>query len=97
MATEQLTPADDIVELTIGADDVDLVTTYKRKACWLQVISGTGTLVLETVNSKAAAATKSLTVAAGWNPGPKGLYVTKLLGTGNGTSSNIKVQLLFNQ
>lgn len=93
MSTEQLVPGADVIEITIGTDDVDLVATYGSKATEIHVVENSGSLVVETQVSKASAAYRTLTVYPDWR---KICYVNVIRGSDNGSTSGLKVQLTFN-
>lgn len=94
MGATPINPGLDVVEVTIGADDVDILGTYKATAKEVLVVSGTGSLAIETPNSKGEtpAAFRTLTVYVGWK---QECVVYKLGGTGKGSTNALKVQLTF--
>ena len=94
MSATPINPGLDVVELTIGADDVDVLGTYKACASEVLVVSGTGSLAVQTPNSKAEStpAFRTLTVYVGWKQECK---IYKIGGTGKGSTNALKVQLTF--
>ena len=93
MAIEQIVPGVDIQEITVGTDDVDLVVTYGNYSTEIHVVSGSGTLVVETVQATLMAESRSLTVYPDWR---KICHINKIYGSTNGSQSGLVIQLTFN-
>jgi hypothetical protein len=97
MSATPINPGLDVIELTIGADDVDILATYgatAKEVEVVEVVSGTGSLAIQTPNSKLeeTPAFRTLTVYVGWN---KEVPIYKIGGTGKGSTAGLKVQLTF--
>jgi hypothetical protein len=94
MSATAINPGLDVIELTVGADDVDVLATYGATAKEVLVVSGTGSLAIQTPNSKleTPAAFRTCTVYVGWK---QEVPVYKIGGTGRGSTAALVVQLTF--
>lgn len=95
MSATAINPGLDVVEITVGADDVDVLATYSATAKEVLVVSGTGTLYVQTQVSKTKTAPddfRACTVYVGWK---QECVFYKIGGTGKGSTNALKVQLTF--
>jgi len=95
MSATPINPGLDVIEVTIGADDVDILATYDATAKEVLVVSGTGTLHVQTQNSKGLEAPNDFrpcTVHVGWK---QECTFYKLGGSTRGSTAGVKVQLTF--
>ena len=95
-AREQLVnePHDDVTEITIGADDVDIVSLYGRMCRAIHVVDAGTTGVLK-VDTKARTARVYTELVAGLPVEPTPFYVRKIYGTDDGVTTVVKVRLGF--
>ena len=95
-AREQLVnePHDDVTEVTIGADDIDIVALYGVQCRTIFIVNAGTTGVLK-VDTRARPGRVYTQLVAGLPVEPTPFYVRKIYGTDDAVTTVVKVRLGF--